>query len=150
MDPELFLSRDFSQGEVGDCFCRRGASVGCRISCHVSRQSWSEQHGYSFLFWGGNSSDDMAVLLGVCIIFASIVYVGKGSFVYAWLHDLHIQRLCSSGIKRKIRALHFCVVLYSVTAERSSVVLYAEQNEPSRPGILYLCLLDAVRAVGTM
>jgi len=74
----------------------------------------------------------------------------RAPLVCAQLHDLHIQRSFSSGIKRKVRALHFCVVLYSVTAERNSVVLCAEQNEPSRPGILYLCLLDAVCAVGTV
>lgn len=92
----------------------------------------------------------MAVLLRVCIVFlCCCVYVGRGSScscLTPWL--AHQEGMFSSGIERKICAPWFCVGLCNVRVERNFVILRAKEKELNWPGILCLCLIDAVCAVG--
>lgn len=103
---------------------------------------------FVFLFNGENNSDRMVVLRAYIIFFCCCVYVGRGpscSCTTPWL--AHQEGMLRSGTESKRSAPRFCVGLCNVGVERKFVVLCAEK-ELNRPGILCLCFLHAICAVG--
>lgn len=80
MEPEFFLPTDAPLCEVGVSFAGQVLLPGAAPLLR-SADRWTEQQGYLFLSYGGNTNDGMEVHRG-CIIFLCFCICGKGILLF--------------------------------------------------------------------